>query len=229
MLRLKFARVLLPLVAIALGEAGACFGDTIDLGFVQFIEGSDTTAGFNILNETGPNSSVPPDTSFPVVTSVSFSNLDLFVNFADGSAEEFPPTSGYFTLSPIDNLSFTGQQESGLFTDPISSAILAGTFGVTTLTLNDGSVVEIDPSFVALVMDTDPSSNLLDGDFALITATTSTISAVPEPGLAILLACGLAGLAFVKRASLSRPAADGRALYADDMASLKPPFPQRSA
>jgi hypothetical protein len=226
MLQLMPARVLLPLLAIALG--GACFADTIDLGFVQFIEGSDTTAGFNISNETGPNSSVFPDPSFPVVTSVPFSNLDLFVNFADGSAEEFSPTSGYFTLSPIDNLSYTGQQESELFTDPISSAILEGTFGVTTVTLNNGSVVTIDPGFTELVMDADPSSNLQNGDFALITATTTAGVATPEPSLAILLAFGLAGLAIVRRASLSRPAAGGRALYAADTASPKPPFPPRS-
>lgn len=217
-------RVLPPLVMIAL--AGACFADTIDLGFVQFIVGTDTTAGFNILNQTGSNASVFPDTAFPVVTSVPFSNLDLFVNFADGSAEEFPPSSGYFTLSPIDNLSFSGQQQSELFTDPISSAILAGTFEAATVTLNDGSVVAIDPSFTALVMDTDPSSGLQDGDFALITATTV---ATPEPSLAILLACGLAGLAIVRRASLSRRVADGRAPYADGTASLEPPLLPRSA
>ncbi len=223
------ARVLLPLVAIALFLAGAAFADTINLGFVQFIEGSDTTAGFNILNETGPNASVFPDTSFPVVTPVPFSNLDLFVNFADGSAEEFPPTSGYFTLSAIDNLSFSGQQESGLFTNPISSAFLTGTFGVTTVTLNNGSIVTIDPDFTAFVMDANPSSNLQDGDFALITATTTIVAATPEPSLAILLACGLASLAIAKRASLSPPAAGGRALYADGTASLKPPLPPRSA
>ena len=226
MLRLKFARVLLPLVTLALGGAEACFADTINLGFVQFIE-EDTTAGFNILNETGPNSSAFPDTSFPVVAAVPFSNLDLLVNFADGSAEEFSPTSGYFTLSPIDNLSYSGQQQSGLFTNPISSAFLTGTFGVTTVALNNGSVVTIDPDFTAFVMDANPSNNLQDGDFALITATTFV--ATPEPNLAILLACGVASLAIAKRASLSRRAAGDRALYAADTASPKPPLLPRSA
>jgi hypothetical protein len=224
MLQLKPARVLLPLFAIALG--GTCLADTIDLAFVQFIEGSATTAGFNILNETGPNASLFPATSFPVVTPVPFSDLDLLINFADGTAEDFPPASGYFTLSPIDNLSFSGQQE---FTNPISSAFLFGTFGVTTVTLNDGSVVTIDPEFTAFVVDADPASNLQNGDFALITATTSSLAAVPEPSMAILLVCGLAGLAIVRRASLSRPAAGGRALYADDTASPKPPLLPRSA
>jgi hypothetical protein len=227
MLQFNPARVLLPLIAIALG--GNCFADTINLGFVQFIEGSDTTAGFNILNETGPNSSAFPDTSFPVVTPVPFSNLDLFINFADGSAEEFPPMSGYFTLSTIDNLSYTGQQQSGLFTNPISSVFLTGTFGVTTVTLNSGSVVTINPGFTAFVMDADPSNNLQDGDFALITASTTTGVAAPEPSLAILLACGLAGFSLVRRASLSRPVAGGPALYADDKASPKPPLLPRSA
>ena len=227
MLRLKPARVLLPLVAITLG--GTCFADTIDLGFIQFIEGSDTTAGFNILNETGLNASVFPDISFPVVTPVPFSSPDLFINFADGSAEEFPPASGYFTLSPIDNLSYTGQQLAGLFTNPISSAILAGTFEASTVTLNDGSIVGIEPSFTVLVMDADPSSNLQEGDFGLITATTTgTVVATPEPSMEILLACGLAGLA-LRRASLSRPAAGVRALYADDRASPQPPLLPRSA
>src|SRR5271166_5834382 len=207
MLQLKSGRVLLPLVAIALLPHGACFADTINLGFFQFIEGTDTTAGFNILNQTGPNASVFPNTSFPVVPPVPFSNLDLLINFADGSAEDFSPASGYFTLSAIDNLSFSGQQESGLFTNPISSAFLTGTFGVTTVTLNNGSSVTINPDFTAFVMDTNPLNNLQNGDFALITATTTIVAATPEPSLAILLPCCLAVLALVRRASLSRPVA----------------------
>src|SRR5208337_480706 len=143
---------------------------------------------FNLLNETGPNSSPFPDPSFPVVTAVPFSDLELFVNFADGSAEVFPSSSGYFALSTVDNLSFIGQQESDFVTKAISSAILTGTFGATNLTLNDGSHVTIPPSFTAII--TDPLGSLQDGDFSLITASATTVAA-PEPASAALLACGL--------------------------------------
>jgi hypothetical protein len=197
MLQLKPTRVLLTLVAFVLIPAGACLADTINLGFIQFIGGtSGGTAGFNILNDTGPNSSPFPDTSFPVTTPVSFSDLTLKVNFTDGTNQTFLPASGYFTLAS-DHLSYSGGQESTFATDPITSAMLTGTFNTTNLSLNDGSLVTIPSSFTAAI--TDPFGALALGDFSLITAfATPATTATPEPSLALLLACGLIGLALFR-------------------------------
>ncbi len=197
MLQLQPTRVLLTLFALALIPPGACRADTINLGFIQFIGGtSGGTAGFNILNDTGPNASPSPDTSFPVTTPVSFSDLTLTVNFSDGTDQVFLPASGYFTLAG-DHLSYSGEQETTFATDPITSAMLTGTFDTTSLSLNDGSLVTIPSSFTAAI--TDPFGNLALGDFSLITAfATPATTATPEPRLALLLACGLMGLALIR-------------------------------
>jgi hypothetical protein len=186
------------LLAFAFVPTLACYADTISLGFVQLLPGSNTTAGFNISNETGPNASPPGDASFPVVTSVPFTDLTLIVNFADGSQDTFGPSSGYFSPAS-DGLSFTGAQEADFLTKPIGSAFLVGTFGVTDVSLNDGSTNTIAPDFVALVAD--PSGILPLGAFGLIQGATP-VSETPEPGLAGLAACGFA-LVFLRR-KLSR-------------------------
>jgi hypothetical protein len=187
---LKNRSSLLILAAFALVPADACLADTINLGFVQFLMGSDSTAGFNVLNQTGPNGAPFPDTSFPVVTTVPLSDLTLTINFADGTTKEFLPTSGYFSLAS-DNLSFMGHQISDFVAKPISFAVLSGSFGATDLTLNDGSSVNIGPSFFEFI--TDSSGDLKDGDFSLITGSTP-VSAVPEPAMTTLLAMGIVGL-----------------------------------
>lgn len=168
------------LCAFVLFSASQCFGDTVNLGFILFDEGPDTAA-FDITNDTGANASTFPDTSFPSVTPVPFNDLTLFVNFADGTAKEF------------DN--YSGQPESDFVTKPISSAILTGTFGVTLLTLNDGSMVTIDPGLFAIVNGTDPLGNLENGDFGLITASATAMVATPEPrSSTALLVLGIFGL-----------------------------------
>jgi hypothetical protein len=195
--QLKAAKVLLGLVALAFVPARTCLADTINLGFFTFLETPDS-GQFDIHNGSGVNASVFPDTSFPSVTPVPFTDLTLFVNFADGSAQEFDPASGYFTLAG-DNLSFVGETD-GDFTSPISSAILTGTFEVTNLVLNDGSVVNIDPSFFAILTSSSGAGDIGNGDFGLIQAST-TLAATPEPSMAILLGCGCVAL-FIRRRAI---------------------------
>src|ERR1700751_2076678 len=42
---------------------------------------------FDIVNQTGPNSSLPTSSDFPVTTTVLFSDLSLTLNFSDGSTK----------------------------------------------------------------------------------------------------------------------------------------------
>jgi hypothetical protein len=197
----KSYRIPFVLTLFAAIPVGSCFADTIDLGFVQFLQGSNTAASFNVLNDTGANASVSPDTSFPVTTSIPFTDLTLYVNYADGTADVFTPSSGYFTLAG-DNLSYIGTDEPSFVSKPISSALLTGTFGVTKVTLNDGSTASIEPTFTAQV--TDSSGNLQAADFAYITATTSSVppvSGTPEPRATVILPlCCVAALALFRRA-----------------------------
>jgi hypothetical protein len=187
-LQLKLARFPLALMAFALIQPGGCFGGTINLGVVELVPGSGDTVGFNILNLTGSDSSSFPDTSFPVTTSVPFSDLTLYINFANGTAEEFLPSSDYFSSSGV------GQQEFDLATDPIGSAIVTGTFGETALTLNDGSRARIDSDFGAIMVN--PVGNLRSDDFATVVGSTVL---TPEPGLDAMLAAGLGALILLRR------------------------------
>jgi hypothetical protein len=184
MLSLNLGRFSFAFLAFALIHGGACLATTVELGYIQFVQGPDGTAGFNLLNETGPNSSVLPNTSFPVTTLVPFSDLTLYVNFADGTADVISSASTYFSAAGI------GDQEPEFDSsiNPVNSAILVGTFGATNLALSDGSDVTIDPDFEAVMFD---FGNLQDNDFALI---TSSSVATPEPRLDLLIAAGLAAM-----------------------------------
>lgn len=171
-----YAKFLFVLVWVSSSQ---CFADVINLGFIKFDEGS-STAAFAISNNTAANASPFPDASFPVVTPVSFANLTLFVNFADGTAQQFD--------------SYNGQAEPDFATKPISSAILTGTFGASDLLLNNGTAVTIDPSLFAIITAAGPSGVITPSDFGLIQATTTLPSQVPEPSMVILGACGLAAI-----------------------------------
>ncbi len=159
----------------------------VPVGTVNFdLTGLPGTATVDIANQTGPNSSTFPDTTFPVTTSVSLANLNLTLDFSSGPPKTFGPS--YFTLAP-DGLSFNGNTVS--ITTAVTKATVSGNFATTSWTLNDGTSFTASPDFVASV--TDSSGTLMDGDFAVIYATSSS-SPVPEPGMRMVLAIGLGGL-----------------------------------
>jgi len=172
----------------------AARSSTVPIGTVNFdLTGLPSTATVDIVNETGPNSSTFPDTTFPVTTAVSLSSLGLTLDFAGGSSESFG--SSYFALAP-DGLSFNGAPIS--IVTPVTKAILTGAFSPTKWKLNDGSTFITTPTFTATITDT--SGPLADGDFAIINGSTSgPPPTVPEPGTWALLASGLAVLVLCRR------------------------------
>jgi len=60
------------------------YGSPLPIGFLSFDPGTGNTGVFDIVNLTGPNDSTFPDTTFPVATSVRFSNVLLTVDFVGG-------------------------------------------------------------------------------------------------------------------------------------------------
>jgi hypothetical protein len=180
----KHSRVL---VVFALGAvlSQIMLAGTVNIGFLDF--SIPSTGQFDIYNQTGSNS---VDALFPVTTPVPLSDLSLTVNFSNFTAETFGPDSAYFT--PTGDLSFIGQPLATSLS--VSSAILTGTFDETSLMLDDGSAVTVQPDFTAILED--PSGTLQDGDYALIEASTI---ATPEPPMVVLMACFLCGLPIYDR------------------------------
>jgi hypothetical protein len=143
------------------------------IGFIQWSVNIPGSAGeFDISNQTGVNSSIFPDTTWPVSTPVSLSGLSLTVHFDDASTSVFGPS--YFTLE-ADGLSYFGNPIPIGGANPLPvDATLTGTFSPLSITLNDGSTETISPTFTAKIVTSDPtgSPELADGDFAIIEAGT---------------------------------------------------------
>jgi hypothetical protein len=160
----------------------------IPLGFVSWdVTVPGSFGQFDIVNQTGPNSSPP---TWPVSTEAQFSSLSLVVDFSDGSTTTFG--SSYFTLSP-DGESLDGSSIAigGLSPQP-TSAILSGDLTPTTITVN-GTPTTVNSAFdTATILPSSPP-NLSDGDFAIINADTGVTPpppSVPEPDMTWTLLVG---------------------------------------
>jgi len=166
-------------LVLALGLANVASAGLLTVGYISYdVTLPGSTAEFDIVNLTGPNSTPFPDPTAPIVTPVNLSSLSLTVDFSDGSTVVYG--SSYFTLAP-DGLSFDGSviPIGGANPQP-TDATLTGTFSTTTVTLNDGSIQTISPTFSATILPSSPP-NLADGDLGIISATTTTVSGFLNP------------------------------------------------
>lgn len=160
------------------------FADVV-LGYISYdVNIPASTATFDIFNGTGANASTFPDMTFPVTTPVTLSDLSLVVHFSNGTVVTEP--SSYFTLA-LDGLSWNGGTiPIGGSNPQPTEGVLTGMLSPTSLTLNDGSKLSVKSSFsTATILPSSPP-DLMDGDFALITA--SPVSSVPEPGFRMFFA-----------------------------------------
>ena len=104
--------------------------DSIPVGYISFdVTTTGVTAQFDIVNQTGPNSSTFPDTTFPITNSISLTSLSLTVTYTNSTTQTFG--SGFFTIEP-DGISFR--------TAASTSFSLTSTFQASTaLSFSNGS------------------------------------------------------------------------------------------
>lgn len=185
---LSTASVAVPLVFAAVNAHAS----PIPLGFISYdvtIPGS--FAQFDITNETGVNSTFPPDPTFPVDTAVSFSNLSLTVEFSDGSTSVFG--SSYFTPTGAGSFNGGAIAIGGSLPDPIM-ATLTGHLSPTLLDVA-GTPTSVSSTFDAAVIVDSP---LQDGDLAIINAERAAAATVPEPSTLTLLLGGCIMLLYAR-------------------------------
>ncbi|HJU11748.1 MAG TPA: hypothetical protein VJ728_12770 [Candidatus Binataceae bacterium] len=179
MTKLSF-RLLTALFTVSLlANAGAA---DVPIGYLSWDVTTPGLSGqFDVSNQTGPNSSVSPDATWPVTNSINLSSLSLRVDFSDGTSQAIP---SYFSLS-ADGISLTGKAiPIGPGNRVPIDATLTGSLSPTTLTLNNGSNVAVNNSFSVSVSD---RPILTDGDLAVLNATsgsgpTPTPTITPTPG-----------------------------------------------
>ncbi|HWC97004.1 MAG TPA: hypothetical protein VG456_09650, partial [Candidatus Sulfopaludibacter sp.] len=81
---------MLKSIVLALAPAFATMASAslLNVGYISYdVTAPGSTASFDIVNQTGPNSTAFPDTSFPISTSVHLSSLILVVHFSDSTTQ----------------------------------------------------------------------------------------------------------------------------------------------
>ncbi|MGH8797880.1 MAG: hypothetical protein ACREXI_12550 [Caldimonas sp.] len=176
----------LALGIVAASVCAAAAASPVPVGYLAWdVTDPGMTGEFDIVNQTGPNSS--GDSTWPVTSSLTFSSLSLAVSFSNGTMSTFG--EAYFTLSG-DGLSFDGSAIAlGNGAAVPTGAVLTGVLAPTDAALFDAQIDHFLPTFSARIPSRD--DGLIDGDLALIDATTVAVSSVPEPDVAWLFATGL--------------------------------------
>jgi PEP-CTERM motif len=173
----RVGRIGVWLGLMLLVSVGPVMADPVGVGLLSFdllpAGTNGGTYGIDVTNETVPGG------FSTVVTALSFDNLSLSVDLSTGVTETVALSldpSGVFTTGAI------------FAAGDVLTATLTGTFSPTTVTLADGSTVNIDSGFSTVLSDA--AGALVDGDFAVINANTVAVQ-TPEPGSLLLLGISL--------------------------------------
>ncbi len=181
-------------VAVLLLFAGSpAKADSISVGAFAFDNIFSGVNSFDVYNLTGDPSlggyAEPP--GFPVYTFLSFDDVTLTLDNADGSTtteslgEIDPGFPALGTYLVDGSNSYTG-------------ATLTGDFSATALTLDDGTTVNIDGSFSSTITPSSGSTLQAGVDFAVINANTEVLP-LSEPPSLLLVGIGFLVIAGILR------------------------------
>lgn len=191
---MKSERNFLVLVALIAGAAlfpwaGSARADDIPIGYMSYDLYEPGVSSFSINNLTG-DSALPPD--FNVATSLNI--LDATLVLMGPSAPDAPIHLG--TIGPGEFLDDMGNPLSVLQFDSSSgfaSATLTGTLDNSSVVMEDGSTVQLDPNIVFNLYPSSGGTLQAGVDLAVIYADVATVG-VPEPSVLSLILGGIAAI-----------------------------------
>jgi hypothetical protein len=165
--------------------------------------GAPNSYELDVVNLTALNNSVggaltgnPSVDLFPIGTQLLTDVSSLTVTAADGTTTMATLGPAYFSLD-ADGQSLSGGaltlNTASSSTTP-GSVTFTGTFSTTHIELDNGSFVNILPTFSVKL--TDPTGVLMNGDSVEIFASTTAV--IPEPSFRLLLGAGLVALVCFK-------------------------------
>ena len=176
----------LTLCIFASGAAVPACAAPISVGIFWLVTTDPGVVGFEIDNNTGP-AALPDD--FPVVTTLTFTSLNLSYVLSHGSASVPVPDVG-----PGPAIATTLPDSTEIY-----SASLVGVLAPSTFLLSDGSSWRASSSSFFVELQPQSGSTLTPGDFSLITVEAEPEAAVPEPATALLVLAGLGLMVLIRR------------------------------
>lgn len=214
-LKEKTMRSTLLAVALLCGSFAACWGDTVDVGYLLLQQDDSLgTVTFSINNAAGPSAFAP---QFPVLDNLDFTSAELTVFCANAQcSNDLGGSSATFNLGTIaaggsdNSLSFSSA-------DIFSKAVFTAGLNLTNLSLDDGmggTTSFTGSSSTTLQWMPVAGSDLVpfnldtgNADFDIgVVSDAPGASSVPEPATFSLLAIGIGSL-LVRRKRNSKSSA----------------------